>query len=759
MVSNYIIYALFFKVWGFVIANNESRLSTGCGDSELRVWKISYPANTQDAPASELGAKRSAIDADLENESDVLQSDKQESQPVTCELLGSVIRQSRARVTSLHSSNSGQILGCLGNDSQLELFRITTEEEINKSLQKRMKRARKKQRKEATDPEKAKFEDISITRTVEDEFVRVFTLRVSAKTKAFDLHQNFTAEDVKVLLLLQNNTIEVHNIPVSGQIPQSSLVEHVRQPGHRSDVRTISLSSDGMCVLSGSQETLKVWNRDSQQCIHTMSTGYTLCSFFVPGDKHAIIGTKEGKIEIYDIAAGSLLESVEAHEGPVWSLSLAPDKRGFVSGSGDSTVKFWEFELITDENYSKTSKRLGIAHVQTLKLKEEVVCVKYSPNQKLLAVSLLDCTVKVFFADSLKFFLSLYGHKLPVMALDISSDSTLIITGSADKNIKIWGLDFGDCHKSIFAHDDGIMGLQFIANTHYFMSVSKDKTLKYWDADKFEQIMVLQGHQGEVWCLAVSPNGEYVVTGSHDKSLRLWQRTDEPLIIDEEREQERETAFEETLAQGPEQVIPGENDSEARKAGKKTMESMKSAEQLMEAIELHREESAKMFEYRTALKVNKKAPLPPTNPILMAFGNISSSRYVLQVTQKIRSSELEEALVVLPFDYVIDILKLLDEWIKANWEIELSCRCLFFLMRIHHNQIAATSKLLPVIDSIRQNTKRQVHGLRDIIGFNQAGMQFLRQEMEAKEISFFTDATEKLRNIRKKRKTVKQVVI
>ncbi len=33
---------------------------------------------------------------------------------------------------------------------------------------------------------------------------------------------------------------------------------------------------------------------------------------------------------------------------------------------------------------------------------------------KLLAVALLDCTIKVFFLDSLRFFLSLYGHKLPV---------------------------------------------------------------------------------------------------------------------------------------------------------------------------------------------------------------------------------------------------------------------------------------------------------------------------------------------------------
>ena len=59
--------------------------------------------------------------------------------------------------------------------------------------------------------------------------------------------------------------------------------------------------------------------------------------------------------------------------------------------------------------------------------------------------------------DSLKFFLSLYGHKLPVLSLDISSDSSLLISGSADKNIKIWGLDFGDCHRSLFAHADSIM--------------------------------------------------------------------------------------------------------------------------------------------------------------------------------------------------------------------------------------------------------------------------------------------------------------
>lgn len=63
------------------------------------------------------------------------------------------------------------------------------------------------------------------------------------------------------------------------------------------------------------------------------------------------------------------------------------------------------------------TKQLSLVHTKTLKMTDDVLAVKYSPDNKLLAVSLLDSTVKVFFQDSLKFFLSLYGHKVSVVIL------------------------------------------------------------------------------------------------------------------------------------------------------------------------------------------------------------------------------------------------------------------------------------------------------------------------------------------------------
>lgn len=52
--------------------------------------------------------------------------------------------------------------------------------------------------------------------------------------------------------------------------------------------------------------------------------------------------------------------------------------------------------------------------------------------------------------------------------------------------------------------------------------------------------------------LSLSPQQ---VTGSHDHSIRLWERTDEPLILSEERENEREAEFEEAAVKDSEQVV------------------------------------------------------------------------------------------------------------------------------------------------------------------------------------------------------------
>lgn len=65
---------IYVQVWGFTVAHDETRLITGCSDSELRVWKI-RSGTESDTEESEKNSekhdgKRSAKEAGLDEESE-----------------------------------------------------------------------------------------------------------------------------------------------------------------------------------------------------------------------------------------------------------------------------------------------------------------------------------------------------------------------------------------------------------------------------------------------------------------------------------------------------------------------------------------------------------------------------------------------------------------------------------------------------------------------------------------------------------------
>ncbi len=238
-----------------------------------------------------------------------------------------------------------------------------------------------------------------------------------------------------------------------------------------------------------------------QTCLRTIPTGYVLSSFFVPGDRQAVVGTKSGSLQILDVSSSQMLEEIPGAHGDkaVWSLDLCADGRSFVSAGADATVRFWDLQLVRLEgDDERAAARLSAVHRRTLKLDDEALAVRCGADGRFLAVSLLDMTVRVFYADSLKFLHKLYGHSQPALCLDMSTDSQILVSGGGDKSVKIWGLDHGDCRRSLLAHERDVVAVRFLPDTHMFFSAGKDGKVKQWDGDKFERIVTLDGHHGEV---------------------------------------------------------------------------------------------------------------------------------------------------------------------------------------------------------------------------------------------------------------------
>jgi U3 small nucleolar RNA-associated protein 12 len=83
--------------------------------------------------------------------------------------------------------------------------------------------------------------------------------------------------------------------------------------------------------------------------------------------------------------------------------------------------------------------------------------------------------------------------------------------------------------------------------------------------------------------------------------------------------------------------------------------------------------------------------------------------------ERIRSSDLEEALLVLPFTQVTSLLRCVESWTQHGWNKVVMCRVLFCLLRIHQPQIVASSSLRPLMASLQRHVRQ--HLKQEKVGF------------------------------------------
>lgn len=644
-----------------------------------------------------------------------------------------------------------------GSEKAVEIWRMRSEDEVKKVLTRKRKRRREKQAVNGdqieVDGEAGETVDI-ISAEITDLFVSYVVVRTGGKVRSMDWIKTKSSKPLQFVTATTNNQLEVYTIPIK-EVNKKKIAEEmpdylrslaVELPGHRADVRALALSSDDRMLASASNGGLKIWNVRTGSCIRTFECGYALCCAYLPGDKIVVIGTKSGELELFDIASAAKLDTVAAHEGAVWSLQVHPDGRSLVSGSADKTAKFWNFEVVQEEipGTKRTTPRLKLAHTRTLKVSDDILSVRFSPDSRLLAVALLDNTVKVFFVDSLKLFLNLYGHKLPVLNMDISFDSKLIVTCSADKNVRLWGLEFGDCHKAFFAHQDSILQVAFVphnqdGNGHHFFSCSKDKMIRYWDGDKFEQIQRLNGHHGEIWALAVSRTGNFFVSASHDKSIRVWEQTDEQIFLEEEKEKEMEELYENTLLASLEPEQDKDDDAEFGDVGKQTSETLTAGEKITEALELGMADLGVVKEWEIALITQPNTAPPSRNPLYTALGGISAEQHVLNVLQGIKAAALHDALLVLPFSKLPSLFTFIHIFAARSMNIPLTCRIHLFMLRSHHRQIVASRTMRPVLEDIRMDLRGALKMQKDEMGFNLAALRIIGAQLEARGVKDYVD--------------------
>lgn len=594
-----------------------------------------------------------------------------------------------------------------------------------------------------------------------DEFEFRGTIRAAHKIRGFAFAPfQERGGGIRVVVALATNALEVHSLPkpskkALGAPVTAEKMSSLDMYGHPTGIRSVSLSSEDAMACTISKSVVKIWNVENRSCLRSLTAApsgskgasyYCLCSAFLPGNTHVVLGTREGHLILMDVASGDIVYREEnAHDGAIWSLDVyhprSSQEVSLVTGSADKLVKYWAIETQEGDD----SRHPMVAHTRSLQMSDDVMCVRFShstdPEKRLLFVACLDSTIKVFFDDSLKFFLSLYGHKLPVLAFDSSFDDTILASGGADKSIKIWGLDFGDTHRTMYGHEDSITDLRFVKKSHYFFTCSKDRTVRYWDADRFQQVLLMRGHASEVNCLAVSSKGAFVLSGGMDRQVRVWERTKDIVFLDEERERELEEMFDKvggsgrdettsdalTRAQkdGEEGLDADEDDNEkpqSEAAVKQSVLSVSSGDRILEALETADKESKEIVTHRKLQEEkggdNKRAPNP------MLFG-MDPPSYVLWILRSVKSVDVEQSLLVLPLNHVERLMHYLIVNLQRHKGVELCAKISVFLIKTHQAQIVANHTMMTPLRELQTLVRKRTTEIRDTVGFNIAAVRMV----------------------------------
>ena len=233
--------------------------------------------------------------------------------------------------------------------------------------------------------------------------------------------------------------------------------------------------------------------------------------------------------------------TLQSHRLPVTCVAFHPVFSSLASGSEDTTIKIWDWELGELERTVK-------GHTKA------VLDVDFGGPRggTLLASCSSDLTIKLWDpSDEYKNIRTLPGHDhsvsavrfIPSGAAGAPTSGNLLVSASRDKTLKIWDVATGYCVKTLRGHTDWVRDVAPAFDGRWLFSAGNDQTARLWDAGSGEVKATFLGHEHVIECVALAPpaayshlaslaglkkappassSGEFAATGSRDKTIKLW---------------------------------------------------------------------------------------------------------------------------------------------------------------------------------------------------------------------------------------------
>jgi WD40 repeat protein len=282
--------------------------------------------------------------------------------------------------------------------------------------------------------------------------------------------------------------------------------------GHTDWVGAVAVTPDGKHAISGSLDnTLRVWDIESGEEIQRLvgHTAEVSAVTVTPDGKHAISGSDDKTLRMWDIESGEEIQRLVGHTAEVSAVAVTPDGKHAITGSWDNTLMVWDIE--------------GGEEMQTLVGHTDWVnAVAVTPDGKHAISGSLDNTLRVWDIESGEEMQTLVGHTDSVSAVAVTPDGKHAISGSLDMTLRVWDIKSGGEIQRLVGHTNWVNAVAITPDGKHAISGSRDDTIRVWDIESGEELQRLVGHTRGVDAVAVTPDGKHAISGSWDNILRVW---------------------------------------------------------------------------------------------------------------------------------------------------------------------------------------------------------------------------------------------
>ncbi len=339
---------------------------------------------------------------------------------------------------------------------------------------------------------------------------------------------------------------------------------------HEANINAICLSHDGRLLVSADSNGRVTWHDPESLAVDKkMNAGHGRIDAlaFSPDDRTLAIGSIDRHCQLWDVATGTLRNTIRGHSGAIWSVEYSPDGTSLATASADGLARIWKASspggsrLATNPNpYSaiafssdrpvlvagtgnqlelwdwQSARQLRASHVETraqpTKPPAGINALAFSPDGGEIASSHHDGGVRLWDSELLTKRGELFGLVADAASLSYSPDGRYLAVGSGTMSgcARIWQRDNKQSSpvSGSWGSDwvqNASTGQRLLLGSHYFRSVQE------WRAGQVKQAAMAFG-QGQASCYACADDGRLLATGggAGDRGIYLWDTATGRLI-------------------------------------------------------------------------------------------------------------------------------------------------------------------------------------------------------------------------------------